>query len=364
MDNVKANSIAKEFIARQKTMDHCSNIKHLASKYHVSIADLASIAIVTFRIPDLSDPAKRAQLPPSQHVPLSGCMLQGCAQAEDPLAIIQILTAVYLADSTNVAIYKTLASLFPHNEVTNYRKTLEALCAKAVTFPLGPEALTLQGLFLEREGQRDKAKELYTEALQRCHMKFTPGSRHPLQLPLIAPWNALGYLLKSENRPESLEHAKVYFKKGAMEGDDPLSCYELATLLDRKDADWLLYTSKAAASGHREATVQLADFYREVSLQNSPVLEDGKMRKALNWVLGWKSDSPATLAREWLEAASNMGHKPSTLQLADFCEASGNRERATEHLRRMLDPPRGASQAEEWPQLVEGARRRLASRTI
>jgi hypothetical protein len=31
MDPSKANSIAKEFLAKQKTMDHAKNIKHLAS---------------------------------------------------------------------------------------------------------------------------------------------------------------------------------------------------------------------------------------------------------------------------------------------------------------------------------------------
>jgi hypothetical protein len=31
MDRVKANSIAKEFLARKKTKDNGSNIKHLAS---------------------------------------------------------------------------------------------------------------------------------------------------------------------------------------------------------------------------------------------------------------------------------------------------------------------------------------------
>jgi hypothetical protein len=31
MDRVKANSIAKEFLAKQNTMDHGSNIKHLSS---------------------------------------------------------------------------------------------------------------------------------------------------------------------------------------------------------------------------------------------------------------------------------------------------------------------------------------------
>lgn len=331
--------------------------------YGVSIEDLASLAIVTFRIPDLTDPSKRAQLPPSQHEPLASSILRGCAEAEEPLAIMQILIAIYLASSSDGAPYKKLASLFPQNEIARYRKTLEMLCAKAKTFPLGPEALTLQGLFLEREGKKEKAKDFYTEAVQRCHFKYNPKSRHPLQLPLIAPWNALGYLLKAEKDPNAQAQAKAYFNKGATEGDDPLSCYESAAFEDRTDPNWLQYTSKAAASGHRQATVDLAVFYREASSKDSPILANANMRKALNWLLEWKRGNAATLAREWLIAASNMGHKPSILQLADYYEATGDQDKAKEHLRRLAEPPSSANQAEEWPQLVQIAEKRLAGIT-
>jgi tetratricopeptide (TPR) repeat protein len=333
-------------------------------EYGVSIEDLASLAIVTFRIPDLTDAKKRAQLPPSVHEPLSSSMLQGCAQAEEPLAIMQILTAVYLANASDGTPYKRLASLFPQSEITKYRKTLEILCTKAKTFSLGPEALTLQGLFLEREGKKEKAKDLYTEAVQRCHLKYNPKSRHPLQLPLIAPWNALGYFLKANKDPESQAQAKVYFNKGAIEADDPLSCYESAAFEERAEPNWLQYTSKAAASGHRQATVDLAEFYREASSKESPVLASTNMRKALNWLLEWKRGDPATLAREWLVAASNMGHKPSTLELADYYQSSGDQDKANECLRRLADPPRSANHAEVWPQLVEAAKKRLTGITI
>ncbi|KAH6200103.1 hypothetical protein HBI53_156660 [Parastagonospora nodorum] len=363
MESAKANAIVKEFLAKQKTMDHRSNIQHLATKYRVSIEDLASLAIVTFKVPDISDKKRRAEIPPSQNAPLGGCMLQGCAQAEEPLAIMQVLTAVYLAGSTDGAPYRTLASLFPQAEVAKYRKILETLCTKAKTFPLGPEVLTLQGLFLEREGRTDRAKELYTEAVQRCHFKFTPGSRHPLQLPLVTPWNALGYLLKTEKTPDAQMQARECFKKGAVEGDDPLSCHELATLLDKADPDWLLYTSKAAASGHRQATVDLADFYHEASSKDSPLLENSLMRKALNWLLEWKRGDPAILAREWLQAASSMDHKPSALQLADYHESIGDKEGTKDYLRKVAELPSSPGQTEEWPQLVQAAKRRLAGIT-
>jgi TPR repeat protein len=287
-------------------------------------------------------------------------MLQGCAQNEDPLAVIQILGAVYLAGSTDGSPYRGLASLFPKNEVSQYRATLEKLGAKAKTFPLGPETLTLQGLFMEREGKTDKAQDLYVEAIERCHFKYNPKSNHPMQIPLVAPWNALGYLLKDDQDPRVQAQAKTYFMRGAVEGNDPLSYYELAAFEERSGAKWLQYTSKAAASGHRQATVDLANFYQEASSTDSPVLENNSMRKALGWLLSWKSGSVETLAREWLQAASNMGHKPSTLQLASYCESMRDAEGAKEHYRKLVQPPSSTNQTEEWPELVQVGKRRLA----
>lgn len=334
----------------------CAN----GTEYNVSVEDLASLAIVTFRIPDLTDTEKKATLPPSRHKPLATSMLKGCAQLEDPLAVVQILSAVLLAGSSDGPTYRELASFFSQKEVPQYRLTLEKIGAKATKIELGPEALTLQGLFLENEGKGDKAESVYTEAVQRVHFKHNPKSRHPMQIPLVAPWNALGNLLKTSQDPGKREQAKAYFKRGALEGDDPYSYYELAAFEDRSDPKWLQYTSKAAASGHRQAAVDLADFYQEASSPDSSVVSGDAMRKGLNWLLQWKQGSAAKLAREWLQAASNMGHKPSTLQLAEHHEAIGDREGANGHFRRLAEPPNAANQVEKWPQLVQLAKKRLA----
>lgn len=285
-------------------------------------------------------------------------MLQGCAQLEDPLAIIHILTAAYLAELTAELISKDIASLFPRTETVKYRKTLEELGAKSKTFELGPEALTLQGLFLEREGKKEKAKSLYVEAVERSRFDFNPKRKHPMQLPLMTPWNALGYLLKADKDPNVRAQARIYFERGALEGDDPLSCYEASAFFDISDLKWLQYTSKAAASGHRQATVNLAQFYQDASLKESPVLADSKMRKALRWVLGWRRDSVKTLAHDWLHAASIIGHKPSMLQCAERLESQGHHDEAKTYWRRMSEPPTGL--VEEWPQLAQLAKKRLA----
>lgn len=110
------------------------------------------------KIPDLSDSDKRGQLPPSQHKPVAASMLQGCAQLEDPLAITQILTAVYLAEVTGDRTFREIAVLFPKTEIAKYQPILEKLGAKSKTIVLGPDVLTLQGLCLEKAGQSEKAK--------------------------------------------------------------------------------------------------------------------------------------------------------------------------------------------------------------
>ena len=329
-------------------------------EYRVDVEDLTELALVTFKIPDLSDPERRAMLPPSQHKTISGLLLQGCAQAEDPLAVVHVLTAVFLSASSTYPAAREIALLFPQTEIAKCRRTLEKLGSKAKTIPLGPDVLTLQGLFAEREGQTQKARDFYSEAVLRTQLKFQPGSRHPMQLPLISPWNALGFLLKTDKDPSIKAQAKTYFEKGALEGDDPLSYSELAAFEPRTSTKWLQYTSKAAASGHRQAMVGLADFYQEVNSKQSPLLVDNKMRKALNWLLGWKRGSAAMLAREWLQASANAGHKPSMLKLVEYYEAGGEHERAKEQLRQVLQPPASANQVEEWPQLVQLAKRRLA----
>ena len=230
--------------------------------------------------------------------------------------MVQILSAIYLSSSTTNEAIKEMARLFPPTEVVKYRTTLEKLGAKAKSIALGPDALTLQGLFLEREGQKQKAIELFQQAVLLSHLTYNPKTRHPMQLDLIAPWNALGFLFKAEKDSASQTEAKRYFRTGALEADDPLSYYEMATFEQRSSLNWLHYTSKAAASGHIQATADLADFYEEVSSKTSPSLANTSVRKALKWILCWKRGSVADLAREWLQAGANLGHKPSMLKLA------------------------------------------------
>ena len=318
------------------------------------------MALLLFQIPDLSDPQKRAMLPPSPHKTNAGLILQGCAEIGDPLAIKHILTAIYLHTYTVWPAARAIASQFPKSEIVKYRKTLE-------TLRLGkhddPEALTLQGLFLEKENQPAKARILYEQALKVPWVyTYAPQARHPAQLPIMAPWNALGYLLKGDRDPAVRDQARSAFELGASKGDDPLSCYELSQFLERSSADWLKWTSKAAASGHREAMVQLAEFYRDISSKESATLhadQSGKLKSVLDWLLGWKQGSAEKLAVEWFEAAGNAGHKAALMQLANLYESEGKKEEAKEVLQRIIEPNEDGKE-EEFPRVVHQAKGRLS----
>jgi hypothetical protein len=333
-------------------------------EYKLTSKKVTSLALVTFKIPELSDPMKRAQLPPSPHKDVAGMLLQGCAQVGDPLAIVHIMTAVYLG-GTGDKPAQEIARLFPPKEVAQYRQSLDMIDLQSLEKEpsLVVDVLTLRGLFLERAGQKQEARRLYQEAIKPSSLNYQPGTStatHAMQLPLIAPWNALGYLLKADKDPELQAEAKSSFQRGALEGDDPLSYYELAAFEPRTSEKWLRYTSKAAASGHRQAILDLTGFYQEVAASNSSILENDGIRKALNWLLAWKQGSAAKLAREWLQAACIVGHKPSMLQLADYHKSIGDDEGARHYLRQIVDSESAANHREEAPQLVQIARKRLA----
>lgn len=298
-------------------------------------------------------------LPPSQHRPIAGLILQGCAENEEPLAIKHIMTAVYLSTYTTAPGARDIALLFPKSEILKYQKTLEKLVDKN-----DPEGLTLRGLFAEKEHQPAKAKLLYEKALQpKWVFEYKPGGRHPAQLPIIAPWNALGYLLKRDKNRAAQSQAKHAFEQGAYKGDDPLSYYELAAFHDRSNAEWLKCISKAAASGHREAMVQLAEFYRDVSLKDSSLLhsdQSGKLKQALNWLLGWRQGSSAKLAIEWFEAAGNAGHKAALMQLADWYDILEEKDEARRVLQRIVESAAQGKGEEEFPHIVRKAKGRLS----
>ncbi|KAF3037511.1 hypothetical protein E8E12_006838 [Didymella heteroderae] len=351
-----AEAIYHDFVAHKDRKEYGKLIKQLMTKYNVTSEHISGLALMTYSIPDLSDPTKRAMLPPSQHKTNAGLILQGCAEIEDPLAVKHIMAAVYLNTYTTAPGARDIALLFPKSSVLQYRKTLEALKLAGKD---DPEALTLHGLFLEKENRPAEAQALYEKALQVPWVyEYNVQARHPAQLPIIAPWNALGYLLKDSKGAEARKKAMWAFEQGANKGDDPLSYYELSLFHDRNSVEWLKCVSKAAASGHREAMYQVARFYRDLSLASSAPKADppiGALRSALDWLLGWKTGSPARLAEEWFEAAGKAGHKRALLELADWHDARGKKAEATEVLQRIVEPNESGKE-EEFPDVVHKAK--------
>ncbi len=154
----------------------------------------------------------------------------------------------------------------------------------------------------------------------------------------------------------------------ANKADDPLSYYELSKFHDRSSEEWLRCISKAAASGFQEAQLELARFYRDIAPKDSTLLQSdqsGALKKALNWLLGWRADSAIRLAIEWFETAGKNGHKLAMLELANLYESLGEKENAQDQLRRIVaEIPKleagTGTMPEKWPEVVNEAKRRLA----
>ncbi|KAF1927440.1 uncharacterized protein M421DRAFT_38647, partial [Didymella exigua CBS 183.55] len=356
-----AEAIYNDFVAHQERKEYGKLVTQLMTKYNVSSEHLSGLALMTYSIPDLSDAAKRAMLPPSPHKANAALLLQGCADIGDPLAVKHILAAVYLSTHTAAAApgARDLALRFPRPALAAYRTVL-------ATLQLGgtpdPEALTLHGQFLERENRLASARAAYEKALQVPWVyAYSAQARHPAQLPVMAPWNALGYLLRGVARDAAArEQARRAFELGAAKGDDPLSYYELSLFCEPGTVDWLRCVTKAAASGHRDAMLQVALFHRRLSESAAPRpgAPAAALRSALGWLLGWREGSAARLAVEWFEAAGNAGHKAALLHLAEWHEATGRTEEARQVLDRIVEPSESGTE-EEFPAVVHKAKGKL-----
>lgn len=310
------------------------------AEYNVDLESVASLALVTYKIPDFSDPEKRARLPSSQHKTVASQMLDGCAYNNDPLSIVHILTATHLADTTSDRAARDITGFFPRKDILAWRGMLDGLCENSQKIALGPDALTLKALLLQSEGQKQEAQDLLLLAIKRSTLQYQPGSRHPMQYPLMAPWNAIGYLLMSSKDPRDHGLAKTYFEMGATEADDPLSCHELSLFEPELSEKRLKYMSKAAASGHREAIVNLARFYTRMDENPSIIQSDDKLSKTLNWLTRWKKDALKSFSVEWLKVASSIGHEPSTTQLIQLGSVSGDKNGAKEYPSQTIEKPK------------------------
>jgi TPR repeat protein len=267
------------------------------------------------------------------------------------------MNALYQAAAIPSA--RTIANQFSATEFRECRHELEELVEKNHA-----DSMTLLGQLLEREGNKRRARTLYEEAIKLKETKFDPKELNALALRRIAPWNALGALLLSENSPESQNQAREAFQKGAFQGDDPVSYFHLASFEPRISGKWHQYMSKAAAAGHREAMHHLGHFYFDVAsetrgkVDTSP-LQDTLLAKSLSWLSDWKDRGAKDLGIEWFVLAAASGFKPSMLELADMYEMLGHEERYLQYLQMLVEPPL-KDFVEEWPSIVDEGKRRLS----
>lgn len=323
----------------------------------MQLADLTILALATFRVPDVND--KTGRLPPSKHKDAAKRLIMACSQAKEPTATLHILRAILLSSSLPKA--KDVAQNFSLADVRACRRELEELADQG-----NPDAMTLLGQFLEQEGSKARARKLYEQAVELKEAALNIESEDRISqiaVPQTPPWNLLGQMLLRETDAESREQAEAAFRKGALEGDDPLSYYHLATFQPQYSHDWLQYMTKAASAGHVDAAYQIANFYHDLNDSmnlHSKMPEwakEGNFAKSLRWLLQWKKTAPGELAHEWFQLAADKGHKPSMLELADVEELSGRVGNAKTWLEKIIASPAGKT--ELWPQTVADARTKL-----
>ncbi|KAH7117825.1 hypothetical protein B0J11DRAFT_536800 [Dendryphion nanum] len=355
----EADDIVAEFLAARKRGPGQNVATDIATKYDLEVSDITKLAIATFRIPGKSDPS--GYVPPSEHDEIAKEILLSCSRAYDSDATIEILNSVYWGPSLVAA--RKIACKFSAVETKESRGYLEALAKNEDT-----SAMTLLGIILEKEGNKRRARELYEAALRlQESIKFDPSKVHQLSLPRITPWNALGMLLLSDKNPKSQEQAKEVFKRGALEGEDPFSYFHLASFEEKSSGPWLQYMSKAAASGHSEAMLNVGLFYVNAASDGTQMikpeyLEDSILSKALKWLTESPRYDPENVGIEWLQLAAQANYKPAMWELAQIWEAQGNREMVIKYLRGIVaSPPKGTP--EKWPELVDDANRSLTNAT-
>lgn len=324
-----------------------------SSGYGKTVGDVAHVAMTLLLIRDLKDSSGR--LTQSENRTLAKDMLVACSAAGDLFATIQILNARYLDGLYDMEQARDLLFTCSASDILQCEETLNRLAKEGDGF-----CLTMQGLFLEKAGQKDKARDKYREALKEYHFEFDERWPHSGALPWIPPWRALADSLLSDPAPtaEAREEARAVLETGAVKGDDPIAYWQLAHFEAGRTPFWFKCMNKVAASGHSGAAYNLGRFHLDTLEDSTLISHDTELKKFLHFVTSWKSGSVKRLAIEWLELAASGGHKPAMLDLAEVHDSDGNLELALKYLRRTIDPP-PSGVAEEWPQLVKRAQLRL-----
>jgi len=270
-------------------------------------------------------------------------------------------------------------------------------------------AMSLQGQIFQAEGNIAAALDIYEEATKLASEADARGEdlKHSLYAekaalfgppraedsPVIMAWNELGNILA--NVHGDLEGAARAFEVGALKHDDPESYYYLALLqehlpnehgqLVRYSSKWLLYHSKAAASGHVEACYELGKFYSLSDAEIASDVDDPHTLAELSRI--WHSApltrrlqaflhvrnhklpmSPQTydrirwLAYDWFSAALvDSHHAPSQFEMAKITWRTGEVELAFDTMRMLAQGGQDERQIykQSHPMVVEAAKMKL-----
>lgn len=311
------------------------------------------MAMTLLLLPDIKDPSGR--LAPAQNRTIAKNILVACSAAKDPFATMQIINGSYLSNEYTIRQAEDLAAICSAADLALCKSTLKELANRG-----DGNCLTMQGLLLQKAGLIAEAKGTYREALRVIDFRFDRKWPHPGALPWIPPWRALADLLLSGPAPtaEAREEARDALKRGALEGDDPLAYWQLASFESDRTVFWYKCMTKAAASGHIKAAYNLAHFHLDASKESSPILENREIRALLNYAISWKGNSLERLALEWFNVAALGGHKPAMLELAEHHAANGDAELAMDYYRLVTEPP-PPGELDEWPQLVKQAKLKI-----
>ncbi|KAF1997076.1 hypothetical protein P154DRAFT_579194 [Amniculicola lignicola CBS 123094] len=357
------NQLIAAFIATKDDADCVKNLTKLSTEEGTFDVDqLTALAIITHNVPDVSKELK-AVLPPSENQSIARELFIALCREKVISAILHVMGSVYLSSDKDSRIKDRAAKFvkgIPLSDLRVCRQELEALSQTG-----DPDAMALLGQFLEREGRSQQAIDLYQKAISIIDPIFDFDEWHVQSAPRTPPWISLATTFLPSKDAKSQEQAKEALKFGALEGDDPLAYYLLAShFTPKENPDWLTYMTKAAASGHIEAAYQVGNFYVEANNASTKapfikpaLLSNPGLKKSLSWLAYWKPLKAMNMAEEWFMLAAKRGHKPSMLEMADWAETSGDEQKLGLYLRAMIEKP--GNGVERWPGLVLQAHARL-----
>ncbi|KAF2651566.1 hypothetical protein K491DRAFT_696334 [Lophiostoma macrostomum CBS 122681] len=366
LDHKTAEAKIQEFLAKRDSMDEVALVRRIAKGSSLEL--ITHLALVIARVPDIGPTDQSGRMPPSIHPELSRQLFMACIKAGERTAILHVLRAVMRRSESEVD--RRRVSQFTSTDIRIARYQLEAL-AKAGD----ADAKTLLGqlVLLEdkvsKHAQTSKAYQLWQEAYDiKVANKTRKGigykEPHQLEMPQMEPWNLLGCAFLEQQDPTSREQAKALFATGALQADDPISYYYLASFEDPASGLWLQHMTKAASSGVADAMYELANFYNALgdpeSSSKALLKTDSLLAKATYWVTSFrKKDGAKDHAIEWYKVAADAGSKPAMWKLAELAEACEDFNTAAENLEELVEAP--VDDTPGGAELVRAASRKLQS---